>query len=101
MTSVVAASAAAAVAAAPAVSQAAPTSSGPVTLGAFAAIGLILAVQPFSDPANHINMVQPNQLEQIQRMLNMTDRLQVMDLVTNAPLKSGLFIQLYFHFKKM
>jgi hypothetical protein len=65
----VAASAAAAVAVAPAVSQAAPTSSGPVTLGAFAAIGLILAVQPFADPANHINMVQPNQLDQIQRML--------------------------------
>ena len=70
MASVVAASAgAAAVAAAPAVSQAAPTSSGPVTLGALATIGLILAVQPFADPAGHVNAVQPSQLKQIQRML--------------------------------
>ena len=61
--------AAAVVANAPAVSQAAPTASGPVLLGALATLNLILAVQPFADPAGHTNAVPATKLDQIQRML--------------------------------
>ena len=60
---------AAAVANAPALSQAPPSSAGPVLLGALATLNIILAVQPFADPAAHINAVRATQLDQIQRML--------------------------------